>query len=226
MWKENKKLKRKSSFYLCKHWHSFSLCSGLFPSSSEANASVNFNFSFLRMIFSPLKTITRTLTLKFPLTTHHHKKCKIKISTDDHHKKCQIKIFINNHHKLFKDCLPYLFHRFRNKYFNKISLDNMLYFQNKLYKFWETAWFFNKYAMKIFFRIKCKLPFSSWPVRISILTTCVMWSCIGNFLIHARDCGVWINYFCPMRQFRSRSEIVLKFIVFLSVKLVLTNIIL
>ena len=34
-----------------------------------------------------------------------------------------------------KDCLPYLFHSFRNKYFNKISLDNMLYFQNKLYKF-------------------------------------------------------------------------------------------
>ena len=34
-----------------------------------------------------------------------------------------------------KDCLPYLFHGFRNKCFNKISLDNMLYFQNKLYKF-------------------------------------------------------------------------------------------
>ena len=34
-----------------------------------------------------------------------------------------------------KDCLPYLFPGFRNKYFNKISLDNMLYFQNKLYKF-------------------------------------------------------------------------------------------
>ena len=34
-----------------------------------------------------------------------------------------------------KDCLPYLFHGFRNKYFNKISLDNMLYFQNKLYRF-------------------------------------------------------------------------------------------
>ena len=34
-----------------------------------------------------------------------------------------------------KDCLPYLFHGFRNKYFNKISLDNMLYFQNKLSKF-------------------------------------------------------------------------------------------
>ena len=29
----------------------------------------------------------------------------------------------------------YLFHGFRNKYFNKISLDNMLYFENKLYKF-------------------------------------------------------------------------------------------
>ena len=33
---------------------------------------------------------------------------------------------------LFKDGLPYLFHSFRNKYFNKISLGNMLYFQNKL----------------------------------------------------------------------------------------------
>ena len=32
---------------------------------------------------------------------------------------------------LLKDCLPYLFHGFRNKYFNKISLDNMLFFQNK-----------------------------------------------------------------------------------------------
>ena len=35
----------------------------------------------------------------------------------------------------FKDCLPYLFHSFRNKYFNKVSLGNILYFQNKLYKF-------------------------------------------------------------------------------------------
>ena len=31
-----------------------------------------------------------------------------------------------------KEGLPYLFHSFRNKYFNKISLGNMLYFQNKL----------------------------------------------------------------------------------------------
>ena len=31
-----------------------------------------------------------------------------------------------------KDGLPYLFHRFRNKYFNKISLGNLLCFQNKL----------------------------------------------------------------------------------------------
>ena len=61
---------------------------------------------------------------------------------------------------------------------------------------------------------------------MSILTTCVMWSYTGNFLIRARDFDVRINYFCPMRQFRSRSEIVLKFIVFISVKLVLTNIIL
>ena len=33
---------------------------------------------------------------------------------------------------IIKDGLPYLFHSFRNKYFNKISLGNMLYFQNKL----------------------------------------------------------------------------------------------
>ena len=36
---------------------------------------------------------------------------------------------------LFKDCLPYLFHDFRNKYVTKISIDNMQYFQNELYKF-------------------------------------------------------------------------------------------
>ena len=34
--------------------------------------------------------------------------------------------------KMIKDGLPYLFHSFTNKYFNKISLGNMLYFQNKL----------------------------------------------------------------------------------------------
>ena len=33
---------------------------------------------------------------------------------------------------IIKDGLPYLFHSFRNKYFNKILLGNMLYFQNKL----------------------------------------------------------------------------------------------
>ena len=48
----------------------------------------------------------------------------------------------------FKEGLPYLFHSFRNKYFNKISLGNMLYFQNKLQKFLENAWFSDKYAMK------------------------------------------------------------------------------
>ena len=31
-----------------------------------------------------------------------------------------------------KDGRPYLFHSFRNKYFDKISFGNMLYFQNKL----------------------------------------------------------------------------------------------
>ena len=30
----------------------------------------------------------------------------------------------------FKDWLPHLFHGFRNRQFNKISLDNMLYFHN------------------------------------------------------------------------------------------------
>ena len=34
-----------------------------------------------------------------------------------------------------KDCLPCLFHGFRNKHFNKISLDSMLYLHNELYKF-------------------------------------------------------------------------------------------
>ena len=76
---------------------------------------------------------------------------------------------------------------------------------------------------KIIFRIKCRLPFSSWRVRISILITCVIWLCTGNVLIRALDCDVWINYFCPMSQFRSRSAIVLKFILILCVKLVLTN---
>ena len=38
---------------------------------------------------------------------------------------CQNPMFV-------KDGRPYLFHSFRNKYFNKISLGNMLYFQNKL----------------------------------------------------------------------------------------------
>ena len=48
----------------------------------------------------------------------------------------------------------------------------------------------------------------------------------GHFLISARDSDVSINHFCPMRQFRSQSAIFKKFIVFLGVKLVLTNIIL
>ena len=33
---------------------------------------------------------------------------------------------------VIKDGLPYLLHSFGNKYFNKISLGNMLCFQNKL----------------------------------------------------------------------------------------------
>ena len=52
------------------------------------------------------------------------------------HEDYGLKIFmLKFYFKVFKDCLPYLFHSFRNKYFNKISLDNMLYFQNELYKF-------------------------------------------------------------------------------------------
>ena len=42
---------------------------------------------------------------------------------------CFVYILVNT---IVKDGLPYLFHSFRNKYFNKISLGNMLYFQNKL----------------------------------------------------------------------------------------------
>ena len=49
---------------------------------------------------------------------------------------------------LFKDGLPYLFHSFRNKYFNKISLGNMLYFQINCKSFEKNAWFSDKYAMK------------------------------------------------------------------------------
>ena len=49
----------------------------------------------------------------------------------------------------------------------------------------------------------------------------------GNFLIRAHDSDVWINYFCPMRQFQSRSAIFFwKFIIFFGVTLVLTKIIL
>ena len=54
----------------------------------------------------------------------------------------------------FKDCLPYLLHGFRNKYFNKILLDKMLYFQNKSYKFWENVCFFSRYAMKNYIQNK------------------------------------------------------------------------
>ena len=43
-----------------------------------------------------------------------------------------------------KEYLPHLFYGFRNKYFDEISLDNMLY----MYHYWENAWFFHKYAKK------------------------------------------------------------------------------
>ena len=58
-----------------------------------------------------------------------------------------------------KKHLPHLFHGFRNKYLNTISLDNMLYFHSKLYKFWENTWFFDNHAIKIMVRIKHKLPY-------------------------------------------------------------------
>ena len=38
------------------------------------------------------------------------------------------------------------------------------------------------------------------------------------FLIHARDIDVWINHFCPMKQFRWQSAIFLKFITFFCCK--------
>ena len=43
---------------------------------------------------------------------------------------CQdIRILDKIHNKRYlKDCLPHLFHGFRNKYFNRISFDNNLYF--------------------------------------------------------------------------------------------------
>ena len=44
----------------------------------------------------------------------------------------QYTIFNMNKKNILKDGLPYLFHSFRNKYFDKISLGNLLYFQNKL----------------------------------------------------------------------------------------------
>ena len=116
-------------------------------------------------------------------------------------------VFLKEHLLTLKDCLLHEFNGFRNNCLNKISLDNMLYFHNKLYKFWENAWFFDKYAMKNNLQNKSKLPFSSWPVRISVLTTCVIWSCTGNFLIRACDCHICIIYFSPVRQFRSRSAI-------------------
>ena len=45
--------------------------------------------------------------------------------------RCRFSLFSHGT-RYIKDGRPYLFHSFRNKYFNKISLGNMLYFQNKL----------------------------------------------------------------------------------------------
>ena len=55
---------------------------------------------------------------------------------------------INMFKPILIDRLPHLFHGFRNKYFNKISFGNMLYFHNYLYMFCRNAWFFDIYAMK------------------------------------------------------------------------------
>ena len=51
---------------------------------------------------------------------------------DERLHKCDICNALFTESGSIKDGLPYLFHSFRNKYFNKISLGNMLYFQNKL----------------------------------------------------------------------------------------------
>ena len=42
-----------------------------------------------------------------------------------------------------KDYLPHLFHGFRNKYFNKNSLDNMLNFPKELVQVLDNACFFD-----------------------------------------------------------------------------------
>ena len=44
--------------------------------------------------------------------------------------------------------------------------------------------------MQFNLQTKKKLFISPWPVRIAFLTTCVIGSCTGNFLIRARDCDV------------------------------------
>ena len=58
------------------------------------------------------------------------------------------------------------------------ALTDRLAFENfsspELNKFGENACFFDKYAIKIIVRIKCKLPISLRLVRIWILTMCVM----------------------------------------------------
>ena len=72
--------------------------------------------------------------------------------------KCtELRGFSQTENFYFKDCLPNLFHGFGNKYFNKISLNNLLYFHNYLHKFWENAWVFDKYAMKRILQIKMQI---------------------------------------------------------------------
>ena len=119
-------------------------------------------------------------------------------------------------HTCIKDCLPHLFHGFRNKYLNKVSLAICYTFIIICTSYEKMHGVSINMQWKIIFRIICKLIISSWPVWISVLTACVMLSYIhvDKFLIRARDCDVWINYICPMRQFWPRSAIFKIYLIF------------
>ena len=58
------------------------------------------------------------------LDVYRGRKTTIQQHSEERKSKNMIKTFDVS----FKDDRPYLFHSFRNKYFNKISLGNMLYF--------------------------------------------------------------------------------------------------
>ena len=122
---------------------------------------------------------------------------------------------------IITDCLPHLFRSFRNKYFNKISLKNMLYFHNYLFKFSENAWFVEKYALKNNLQYKTAnylFPHRQLECRFRPRVSCDHVTVIFLF-VHV------VNCFRPLRRFRARSAIVKKYHIF-GVKLVLTNIIL